>query len=249
MASATTSPHARVLPIRRLIAAPLCALMLAGAGCGTTADSGGPGTTTAPTAPASKAEYEESITEIMGGVISASEELQTASAGVPDFKARAPFLETAATAYGAAGDSLDDLTPPAEVKELHQRLIEASRGLAVATQKAAAGAKKNDQKAADTFNKAVQKYQTELTEIQAEFAALGYEFPAGDETTGTTSAPVVPTTPTTPTAPPDTSTIPTVPTTPTTPTTPPTGPEALDPEDLEKLQSTPEDSDAEASKN
>ena len=239
MAPATTSPHARVLPARRLIAALLCALMLIAAGCGTRAETGGPGTTTGPTPAASKAEYEESITEIMGGVISASEELQTSSSGVPDFKARAPFLETAATAYGAAGDSLDDLTPPAEVKELHQKLIDASRGLAVATQQAAKGAKKNDQKAADDFNKAVQKYQADLTKFQGEFAALGYKFPAGEQGTGTTSTPTTgPTTPTTPgtqTIPTTPSTVPTVPTTPpTTPTTPPDTSTLPDSENLEK---------------
>jgi hypothetical protein len=219
--------------------------MLAAAGCGTRTETGAPGTSTGSTAPASKAEYEESITEIMGGVISASEELQTASSGAPDFKARAPFLETAATAYGAAGDSLDDLTPPAEVKALHQKLIDASRGLAVATQKAAAGAKKGDSKAADAFNKAVQKYQADLTTIQGEFAALGYQFPAGEEGTGTTTAPTTPTTPTVPTTPttPGTSTtpttpstVPTVPTTPTTPTTPPDTSTLPDPKDLEKSE-------------
>ncbi|MEA2347610.1 MAG: hypothetical protein QOG62_1397 [Thermoleophilaceae bacterium] len=224
-----------------LFAIALVAL-IAASGCGGAVKSTGttPTTTTAgPTTPAAKKAYEDDVADALEPVISASQLLATQAPSAASAKDLAPQLETAAAAYSNATTTLSQMNPPAEIKALHVRLTKASRSLAAATTAAQQAAEKNDKKGMAAFADAGQKYQDELTKLQSEFLAAGYEF-GTTTTSGTTTTPTTPGTATTPTTPttPGTATepitpgaTPTVPTTPTTPTTPSTT-KLPDPKDL-----------------
>ena len=234
MASASTDKLNRSNPLRVAGAAAACAALLLVVGCGPSVKSG-PGTTstgtsTGPATPAAKKAYEDAVEEALEPVISASGELTIAASTAATPKDLAPALATAASAYTNATTTLAQLEPPLEIKPLHVRLTKANRELAAATSAAQAAAEKDDKKGMASYKGAGEKYQAELTKLQGEFSAKGYEFGADVAGTGTSTTPT-PTVPTTPTFP---SPTPTTPTTtesttpsetkiPTTPTSPPKG--------------------------
>jgi hypothetical protein len=214
MARPTSNAYARVF----CALAAACALLLGVAGCGTRA-ANSPGstsaTTTGPASEAAKKEYEDAVTAALEPVISASQNLANQAPTIATPKDLAPILETNAGVYETAATELEGITPPAEVEALHQRLVEASQEFSAATTSAQKAAAKGDKKGIAPYAKAGARYQKELTDLQSEFSAKGYEF--GTEATVTETTPTTPpatspsTTPTTPT------TTPTVPVQPTTP--------------------------------
>ena len=159
------------------------------AGCGPAVKSGAgttsTGTSTGPTTPAAKQAYEDAVEDALEPVISASSELTTAASTAATPKDLAPALATAASAYTNATTTLAQLEPPLEIKPLHVRLTKANRELAAATTAAQKAAEKNDKKGMGSYQGAGEKYQAELTKLQAEFSAVGYEFGADVAGTGT----------------------------------------------------------------
>jgi hypothetical protein len=173
----------------------LAALATASAGCGgddqgATTSATGPATATEG-APLSKEEYETAVSDALQPVIDDSQRLAEEAGTATSLDELADQLERAGQTYSDTASTLAEITPPADVADLHDRLVAASENLATATEDAQKAAAEGNEEDVLPFEEAGMEYQEELTKLSAEYTEKGYSFaPPGEATEG--GAPTAP---------------------------------------------------------
>ena len=94
------------------------------AGCGGGGD-GGAGE------PLSKEDYEQQMQALQADLSASADELQQAFSDPQDVEAMSEGLNDAADLLDEASSSLDDISPPEEVADAHQKMVDASAAAAV----------------------------------------------------------------------------------------------------------------------
>lgn len=160
------SEHNRVA---RAAAAGAVALLLA-AGCG-----GGDEATEATEAHSVQNEYVEDVRTAVGPVATQSQRLITQVDEARSIDDLAAPLEEAEKGYRMAARELEAITPPEEVAELHQRLVESQQQIAEATRQAERAAEENNPDGLDEFSEAGDLYAERSRVLSERFSELGYE--------------------------------------------------------------------------
>ena len=131
--------------------------------------------TTTATDTAARDEYVGQVKEALQPTITASQELQTEAAGISSPDELAPILTTAQESYEQTAQELEAIEAPADVTDLHERLVSEQEDIAEATGEASDAAKRGDQSGVQAFKGAGEKYQEELTQLVEEYNAKGYD--------------------------------------------------------------------------
>ena len=137
----------------------------------------GPAATEETTATDSAAneEYVREVSEALQPTITASEELQTEAGNISSPDDLAPLLTTAQESYEESAQELEAIEAPADVADLHARLVGEQEEIADATGEASDAAKRGDQAGVQAFQEAGQQYQEELNRLVEEYNAKGYD--------------------------------------------------------------------------
>lgn len=151
--------------MKRRFALPLCLLMLGAApaaGCG--GDE------------LSEEDYTNQVQEAIAPVVETSQTLVTEATQAKSVEELGAPLGEAASTYGETASTLEDIEPPEDVTDLHERLVTAHEQIADSASAAANAAEDGDQAGVEPFREAGDAYRTELESLVGEYQDKGYEF-------------------------------------------------------------------------
>lgn len=159
---------------RVLVPVALASLALVAAGCGEDEEQEA-AEREAAAAEAAQEEYQAEAREAIGPVAGRSEDLieeVSEARSVREFTA--PLRETEDTLERAA-EQLEELDPPEEVQNLHNRLVTEHEEVAKAAESAREAAEDGEAAGLEEFRRATDRYTERTGQLAREFAELGYE--------------------------------------------------------------------------
>ena len=155
----------------RAAATAAAVVLIAASGCGgEEPDAGATG------ADAARGEYVDGVRTAIGPVASQSQRLIAQVRRARSIGDLAQPLDRAEEGYREAMRDLEGLSPPADVAELHEQLVETQREIADATREAGRAAAKDDRDGLDEFSEAGDRYARRSRALSERFSELGYEF-------------------------------------------------------------------------
>ena len=124
----------------------------------------------------SKEEYQTQVRDAIEPVVETSQNLASDATEAQSVDDLADPLAEAETTYADTASTLDDIEPPEDVADLHERLITAHEEIATAAGEAGTAAEEGDEEGVRPFQEAGTAYQTELQELQGQFQEQDYDF-------------------------------------------------------------------------
>lgn len=163
----------RLRPLRSRVFPLLVALMSLGliaAGCGGEEES------EQAAEPTPQEEYVQEVQDAIAPIATQSEDLvnQATQARRVDDLARP--LGEAEEVYRTAASDLEEITPPEDVRDLHEQLVAAQQDIADAAADAQQAAERGNEQGLEAFRSAGDEYRQAAERISAEFQERGYNF-------------------------------------------------------------------------
>ncbi len=121
-------------------------------------------------------EYVDDVRVAIGPIAPLSKQLIAQVSQAQSISDLSQPLDEAEKGYRTATRELADVTPPEDVVELHERLVEAQRQIADATKEAEQAADQGSRDGLDEFSEAGDRYARRSRALSEQFSELGYEF-------------------------------------------------------------------------
>jgi hypothetical protein len=157
----------------RVAATAAVVLLIAAPGCG-----GDDGETDAAALEADRVQeaYVDDVRAAIGPVASQSQQLIAQVRQARSIGDLSRPLDEAEEGYRTAMRELEEIAPPADAAELHERLVETQRQIADATKEAERATAEDDRDGLDEFSEAGDRYARRSRALSERFSELGYEF-------------------------------------------------------------------------
>ncbi len=120
--------------------------------------------------------YVDDVRAAIGPVASQSQRLITEVSEARSIGDLSQPLGKAEKGYRTATQDLEGVTPPEEVADLHEQLVETQRQIADATNEAEQAAEEDDPEGLDEFSEAGDRYARRSRALSEQFSELGYAF-------------------------------------------------------------------------
>jgi len=124
----------------------------------------------------SEEEYTSQVRDAINPVVDVSQDLATEATQAQSVEDLAPPLGEAESVYSETASTLEDIEPPEDVADLHERLVTAHEEIAETVGEAADAAEDGDDAGVQPFQEAGSSYQMELQALGTEYMDQGYDF-------------------------------------------------------------------------